>query len=198
MAVAAVAGGVAVATHVGPQRLRATTGARDVAQRVSDPAAEAARLPVGPQAPAVHADGWLNSAPLGPGDLAGKVVLYDFWTFGCINCQHTLPHLLAWHARYARDGLVIVGIHTPEFAYESDPANVAAYLAREGIHYPVALDLHSRVWDAFGNQYWPAFYLHDREGRRRLVHIGEGGYTQIEDAIRALLGVDPASPRAGV
>lgn len=149
-------------------------------------------------APPVDVDAWLNTAPLTADDLRGRVVLYDFWTFGCINCRNTLPHVKAWAARYAPDGLVVLSIHTPEFDYEADAANVARFVADEGITYPVALDPDRRVWRAFANRYWPAFYLHDREGQRRLVHFGEGAYTETENAIRALLGVSPDAPRAAV
>jgi thiol-disulfide isomerase/thioredoxin len=138
---------------------------------------------------------WLTgSAP----ELRGRVVLYDFWTFGCSNCQHTLSHVKAWAARYTRDGLVVVGVHSPEFDYEAVPANVRDYVGRNGITYPVLLDPDMRVWTAFGVRAWPTFILADAEGRRRRLHVGEGGYDETEDAIRALLGVDPSSPRAEV
>jgi thiol-disulfide isomerase/thioredoxin len=151
-------------------------------------------------APAVTegATGWLNTGPLDPTALAGKVVLYDFWTFGCVNCQHTTPAVKAWHARYAADGLVVLSIHTPEFSNEADPANVAAAVADAGITYPVALDADRRVWRAFDNHYWPAFLLYDRTGAQRYTHIGEGAYRETEDAIRQLLGVDADAPRADV
>jgi thiol-disulfide isomerase/thioredoxin len=138
---------------------------------------------------------WLTgSAP----DLSGRVVLYDFWTFGCSNCQHTLSHVKAWAARYAGDGLVVVGVHSPEFDYEAVPANVLEYVGRNHITYPVLLDADMRVWRAFGVRAWPTFVVADTEGRRRRLHVGEGGYDETEDAIRALLGVDPSSPRAEV
>lgn len=147
-------------------------------------------------APPVDAHDWLNTEPLTPRELQGKVVLYDFWTFGCINCQHTLPYVKGWAARYARDGLVVLSIHTPEFPNEADPTNVARYVEDEQIRYPVALDPDRRVWRAWDNHFWPAFYLHDRDGRQRYFHAGEGAYDATEDAIRALLGVAPSSPRA--
>jgi thiol-disulfide isomerase/thioredoxin len=159
------------------------------------PSVGSVTLPVGGQAPAVQPAGWLNT-PQSPASLAGKVVLYYFWTFECINCQHVQPHVKAWHARYAADGLVVLSIHTPEFEVEADPANVAEYVRAQEIRYPVALDPQSRVWRAFGNRFWPAFYLHDRQGRRRLTHFGEGSYGDIESAIRQLLGVGPGAPRA--
>jgi len=149
-------------------------------------------------APKITASGWLNTAPLDTQDLEGKVVLYDFWTFGCINCVHTLPHLKAWDERYRVDGLVVLSIHTPEFTYEADPANVHRFVSENDIRYPVALDPDRLTWRAFANRYWPAFYLHDRDGKRRYQHFGEGAYERTEDNIRALLGVDPSSPRAVV
>jgi thiol-disulfide isomerase/thioredoxin len=163
--------------------------------------AVAADLPVlspGP-APSIEANqGWLNTSPLTDADVIGEVVLYDFWTFGCINCKHTLPHLKAWQQRYAADGLVILSIHTPEFDYEADAANVAEFVDSEGIEYPVALDPDSAVWREWDNHYWPAFYLYDQQGRLRVQHFGEGAYDTTEDALRVLLGVAPDSPRAAV
>ncbi len=169
-----------------------------VAVAASAPEAATPDLPVGRTAPAVTSTDWLNTAPLTQQDLSGKVVLYDFWTFGCINCRNTLSHVRAWHARYAADGLVVIGIHTPEFDYEADPANVAEFVTDNDITYPVALDPEHRTWRAFDNHYWPAFFLHDRQGRERYTHVGEGAYDDTEDAIRELLGVDPSSPRAVV
>jgi thiol-disulfide isomerase/thioredoxin len=191
VAVAAVAVGIA----------RRTPAERVVAAAPTDVpsgrATTAASLPVlASSAPAIEASGWINSPALAPTDLAGKVVLYDFWTFGCVNCQNTLPYVKAWYARYAADGLVVLGIHSPEFSYEAQADNVRAYVAEHGITYPVALDPDHVVWRAFDNHYWPNFYLHDRSGQRRYTHIGEGSYRETEDAIRALLGVDPSSPRA--
>jgi thiol-disulfide isomerase/thioredoxin len=142
------------------------------------------------------ASGWINSEPLASSDLEGKVVVYDFWTYSCVNCVRTLPHLEAWYARYASDGLVIVGVHSPEFDFEKDPANVQHAVASLGVQYPVALDPDMDVWDAFANQYWPAKYIVDRDGRLRYVHYGEGAYDETEDVLRSLLGVDSSSPRA--
>ena len=181
-------GAVAVSRRTTPETISTITATNDVTS-----------LPVLTDvAPTVTASGWLNTAPLDAQDLAGKVVLYDFWTFGCINCVHTLSHLKAWDERYRADGLVVLSIHTPEFSYEADPANVQRFLIENDIRYPVALDPDSVTWRAFANRYWPAFYLHDRQGKRRYQHFGEGAYEQTEDTIRALLGVDPNSPRAVV
>ncbi len=153
-------------------------------------------LPRGESAPPIRAEKWLNSAPLSPADLDGKVVLYDIWTFGCSNCRATQPYVRAWHERYAKDGLVILSIHTPEFDYERNPEAVAQYARENNIEYPIALDPNSVVWRDFDNKFWPAFYLHDRQGKRRLTHFGEGSYENTENAIRQLLDVTPSAPRA--
>jgi thiol-disulfide isomerase/thioredoxin len=120
--------------------------------------------------------------------LRGKVVLIDFWTYSCINCLRTLPHLKAWYARYHKDGLVIVGVHTPEFAFEHSLSNVRSASKRLGVEYPVALDNSYGTWNAYANQYWPAEYLIDRRGHVRRVHFGEGEYGESERAIQKLLG----------
>jgi cytochrome c biogenesis protein CcdA/thiol-disulfide isomerase/thioredoxin len=130
---------------------------------------------------------WFNSRPLTLRALRGRVVLVDFWTYTCINCLRTLPHLTAWDRAYRKDGLTIVGVHSPEFTFERDAGNVAAAIRREGIRYPVAQDNKMATWDAYGNQYWPAKYLIDARGHVRYVHFGEGDYDQTEAAIRTLL-----------
>ena len=135
-------------------------------------------------------DSWINTPggrALSLKDLRGKVVLVDFWTYTCINCIRTFPALRAWHERYARDGLVIVGVHTPEFAFERERENVEAAVRDNDIRYPVAQDNGYETWSAWGNQYWPAKYLIDADGQVRYTHFGEGGYAETEDAIRALL-----------
>jgi thiol-disulfide isomerase/thioredoxin len=154
------------------------------------------KLPVGPPAPPLDARGWLNSPPLGHRDLAGKVVVYDFWTYSCVNCVRTLPYLRAWHDRYAKDGLVIVGVHSPEFDFEKNHGNVEAAVARLKVTWPVALDDDMAIWRAFENRYWPAKWIADREGRVRYFHAGEGNYTETESVIRTLLGVDGSASRA--
>jgi cytochrome c biogenesis protein CcdA/thiol-disulfide isomerase/thioredoxin len=132
---------------------------------------------------------WFNTdgRALSIGGLRGKVVLVDFWTYTCINCLRTLPHVEGWYKRYKPDGLVVVGVHTPEFAFEGEPSNVQGAISRLGVRYPVALDRDYKTWNAFGNQYWPAKYLIDRRGRVRYFHAGEGDYGKTEDAIRSLL-----------
>ena len=144
--------------------------------------------PKGPQAPDIQGiTAWINSAPLTMQRLRGKVVLVDFWTYSCINCLRTLPYLKSWDERYRSKGLVILGVHSPEFAFEHSLGNVRAAVKRLGIHYPVALDNDFATWSAYQNQYWPADYLIDRTGRVRDVHFGEGAYTQTERKIRELL-----------
>jgi len=150
-------------------------------------------LPDYGQAPPLHADGaWINSAPLTLDELRGKVVLIDFWTYSCINCLRTLPHLKAWYAAYHRKGLVIIGVHTPEFAFEHVTSNVRAAVKRLGIPYPVMQDNRYRTWDSYANQYWPAEYIVDKQGDVRHTHFGEGEYGQTEAVIRKLLGAGGA------
>ncbi len=133
---------------------------------------------------------WLNTPggkPLSIKSLHGKVILVDFWTYSCINCQRTLPHVEAWYKNYAKDGLVVVGVHTPEFAFEHVVSNVKAQSASLGVRYPVAVDDDYGTWDAYSNQYWPADYLVDAQGDVRHVHFGEGDYSGTEQLIRQLL-----------
>jgi cytochrome c biogenesis protein CcdA/thiol-disulfide isomerase/thioredoxin len=140
-------------------------------------------------APPIHADGvWINSKPVTLQQLRGKVVLIDFWTYSCINCLRTLPHLEAWNAAYRAKGLVIIGVHTPEFAFEHVASNVRAAVKRLGITYPVVQDNRYKTWDNYANQYWPAEYLIDRRGHVRHTHFGEGEYGTTESLIRQLLG----------
>jgi thiol-disulfide isomerase/thioredoxin len=133
------------------------------------------------------ASGWLNSEALTADDLHGKVVLADFWTYTCINWLRTLAWVRAWHERYGDQGLVVVGVHTPEFWFEHDPENVSRATKEMRVEYPVALDPDYAVWNDFGNRYWPAVYLSDAEGRIRYHHFGEGDYDECERAIQMLL-----------
>ena len=130
---------------------------------------------------------WINTPALDLEALRGKVVLIDFWTYSCINCLRTLPYLKDWDARYRSKGLVIVGVHTPEFAFEHDLGNVRKAVDQLGVHYPVALDNDYGTWEAYSNQYWPAEYLVDQSGHVRHVHFGEGEYDETEHLIRLLL-----------
>jgi cytochrome c biogenesis protein CcdA/thiol-disulfide isomerase/thioredoxin len=137
---------------------------------------------------------WINSPPLTIAGLRGNVVLLDFWTYSCINCLRTLPHIRAWHDEYRDDGLVIVGVHTPEFAFEREPDNVRRAVRDHQISYPVALDNEYGTWQAFQNRYWPAKYFIDRRGRLRYVHFGEGDYDESERVIRELLAENVSGP----
>jgi len=132
-------------------------------------------------------DQWLNSAPLTMQQLRGKVVLVDFWTYTCINCIHTLPYIKAWHQKYKDQGLVVVGVHTPEYPFERSTDNVKTAIKRFGLSYPVAQDNRYATWSAYDNQYWPAFYLIDKKGQVVYTHFGEGQYAQTEAAIKTLL-----------
>ncbi len=151
-------------------------------------AAAAQKLPVEGELPDLSgAVQWLDSPPLTPEALKGKVVLVDFWTFSCINCLRTLPYVRAWAEKYKNDGLVVIGVHTPEFAFEKDIDNVKRAVADLHIDYPVAIDNNYAVWRAFHNEYWPAHYFFDARGRLRHTHFGEGEYAESEQVIRELL-----------
>lgn len=130
---------------------------------------------------------WLNSEPLTMKQLRGKVVLVDFWTYDCINCINTLPHVVKWHGKYKDKGLVVVGVHTPEYAFERKTDNVRAALKRFDIRYPVAQDNRYETWNAYHNRYWPAFYLVNKKGEVVYTHFGEGRYAQTEAKIQQLL-----------
>ena len=157
-------------------------------QASGQPASNGSHLSdLGPAPEFTGIDHWLNSKPLSLADLRGKVVLVDFWTYSCINCIRTLPYVEAWYQKYASEGLVIVGVHSPEFAFEHDTGNVSAAIARFGITYPVAQDNEFATWGAYNNEYWPADYLIDATGHIRAEHFGEGDYDGTEADIRALL-----------
>ena len=131
---------------------------------------------------------WLNTNhPISIKQLKGKVVLVDFWTYTCINCIRTLPHITSWYDKYHNQGFVVIGVHTPEFAFEHETANVQNAIKQYHIHYPVAQDNNYATWNNYNNQYWPAEYLIDASGTIRRIHFGEGGYTQMESAIQILL-----------
>ena len=133
---------------------------------------------------------WINSPPLSLNALKGKVVLIDFWTYSCINCVRTLPYLNNWYAQYHNQGLVVIGVHTPEFAFEKNPTNVAQAVKEDGILYPVLIDSNYSTWLSFNNQYWPAHYLIDKQGKVVYTHFGEGNYAETEHNIRVLLGLN--------
>lgn len=127
---------------------------------------------------------WINSPPLTMQRLRGKVVLIDFWAYSCINCLRTLPHVTHWYDTYKDRGFMVVGVHAPEFEFEKDPANVERAVKQFGIYYPVAMDNDRQTWAAWHNQYWPEEYLVNRAGEVVATHIGEGGYAEMENAIR--------------
>lgn len=146
------------------------------------------KLPIEGYLPSLSgAVSWLNSPPLTRDGLRGKVVLIDFWTYSCINCLRALPYVKGWYEKYKDHGLVVIGVHTPEFAFEKDPGNVQRAVHDLGVTYPVALDSNYTIWRAFENQYWPAHYFIDAQGRIRNHHFGEGDYQESENAIRELL-----------
>jgi cytochrome c biogenesis protein CcdA/thiol-disulfide isomerase/thioredoxin len=148
----------------------------------------ASELPVEGELPSLAgATTWLNSAPLTPATLRGKVVLIDFWTYSCINCLRSLPYVKGWYDKYKDHGLVVIGVHAPEFAFEKDLGNVRHAVAELGIKYPVALDNDYSIWQGFNNQYWPAHYFIDSKGRIRGHHFGEGDYAESEQTLRQLL-----------
>ncbi|PKB70910.1 MAG: hypothetical protein BZY87_08105 [SAR202 cluster bacterium Io17-Chloro-G6] len=130
---------------------------------------------------------WINSEPIALKESRGKVVLIDFWTYTCVNCIRTFPFLKLWHSRYTDDGLIIVGVHTPEFDFEKDPNNVTNAVGENGITWPVALDNGQVTWDNYSNRVWPAKYLIDQQGVLRYRHLGEGQYAETEEKIRELL-----------
>jgi len=145
-------------------------------------------LPVEGRLPSFEgATGWLNSEPLTPEDLRGRVVVVDFWTYTCVNWLRTLPYLRAWAAKYQDDGLTVIGVHTPEFGFEQNIDNVVVQSRRLGVEYPIAVDSEYAVWSAFANHFWPAVYIADVEGRIRFHHFGEGEYPMTEMVIQQLL-----------
>ncbi|WP_433588603.1 cytochrome c biogenesis protein DipZ [Pseudomonas koreensis] len=157
-----------------------------VAMKVADKAP--GTLPIEGQLPPLNgAVQWLNSPPLDVQALKGKVVLVDFWTYSCINCLRTLPYVKAWAEKYRDQGLVVIGVHAPEFAFERDVGNVTKAMKELGINYPVAIDNDYKIWRAFNNEYWPAHYFADAQGRIRYHHFGEGDYAESERVIQQLL-----------
>src|SRR5215831_20406643 len=148
-------------------------------------------LPVEGRMPSFDgATGWLNSPPLTAGGLRGKVVLISFWTYTCINWLRSLPYVRAWAEQYKPHGLVVIGVHTPEFVFERNVDNVRRAAREMHIEYPVAIDSDYAVWTAFDNHYWPALYFVDRDGTIRDEHFGEGRYEQSERVLQQLLGIE--------
>ncbi len=173
----------------GPATMPKPTGGPGLIRSIAHHlAGEPQALPVeGRLASFAGATGWLNSAPLTPQGLEGRVVLVDFWTYTCINWLRTLPYVRAWAAKYADAGLTVVGVHTPEFGFERNLDNVVAYMRTFGVEYPVAVDSDYGVWRAFSNHFWPAVYIADAQGRIRFHHFGEGEYAMTEMVIQQLL-----------
>jgi thiol-disulfide isomerase/thioredoxin len=141
------------------------------------------------------APAWLNSEPLTADGLRGRVVLVDFWTYSCVNWLRTLPYVSAWDEKYRDRGLIVVGVHAPEFGFEHDLDNVQRATRELGVRYPVVIDNDFTIWRSFDNHYWPAAYIVDRDGRVRFHHFGEGAYEETERAIQQLLGVDGETVR---
>lgn len=175
--------------------------AKEAAQPSAPKAAKAttSKLPnLGPAPDFTGIVAWLNTPgdqPLTLAQLKGKVVLVDFWTYSCINCQRSLPHVEGWYNDYKNDGLVVVGVHTPEFAFEHVVSNIKSAAANLGVDYPIAVDSNYGTWDAYNNQYWPAEYLIDQSGNVRAYDFGEGDYSTMEGNIRSLLATtDPTLP----
>ena len=165
-----------------------TVSPTQATQAPPTPTPTTARASGDPQAPEIQGiASWINSEPLALSELRGKVVLIDFWTYTCVNCIRTFPYLAEWHSKYADKGLVIIGIHTPEFEFEKNRDNVIAATKEHGLLYPVAQDNDFGTWRAFQNRFWPAKYLIDKDGFIRYRHFGEGAYDETEREIRALL-----------
>ncbi len=183
--------GLGVAAAGGVAALRSVRQDSTSTSAASAPATSAAVPHLPKRQPLPEFEGisqWLNSSPLSVADLKGSVVLLQFWTFGCINCQRTLPYISRWHQQYAAQGLKVIGVHTPEFPYERDVNNIRNALKQHQLTYPVPIDNELRTWKAYENRYWPRLYLADRDGILRFDHIGEGAYAETEQAIRTLLG----------
>jgi thiol-disulfide isomerase/thioredoxin len=146
------------------------------------------RAQIGKPAPEISSPSWFNSKALTLAELKGKVVLLEFWTFGCWNCRNVEPFIKAWHQKYAAQGLAVIAVHAPEFSHERVLANVQRYLREHAINYPVAIDNDFITWNRYNNRYWPALYLIDKRGIIRYLRVGEGGYRETEQRIVELLG----------
>jgi thiol-disulfide isomerase/thioredoxin len=142
---------------------------------------------IGKPAPEIANATWLNSGPLRMADLQGKVVMVEFWTFGCFNCRNVEPYVKQWHQQYADQGLVVIGVHSPEFLHERDVGNVKRYIKEHDMRFAVPIDNDFSTWNSYGNRYWPAIYLIDKRGIIRYIKIGEGGYAETEQHIQTLL-----------
>jgi cytochrome c biogenesis protein CcdA/thiol-disulfide isomerase/thioredoxin len=187
-----------VSTAKAEEHLISTLGARKPAALPASAADTSVDLSdEGPMPDLGGAVSWINSPPLNRKSLHGKVVLIDFWTYSCINCLRALPYVEAWYAKYKDAGLVVIGVHTPEFAFEKERSNVEEAVRNLKIVYPVAIDSNYQIWQAFKNEYWPAHYFIDGKGRIRHHHFGEGGYDESERVIQALLKENGATSIPG-
>ena len=148
-----------------------------------------------PLAPELAKGEWVNSAPLTLSNLRGRVVVVDFWTFGCYNCRNTLPSLKSWDAKYRDKGLTIIGVHTPEFDTEKNLENLRTEVASLDLHYPVVTDNESATWNAYGVEAWPTVFVLDKSGRIVFKHVGEGAYAEIEGIVQKLLAEETAPAR---
>ncbi|MBI3597397.1 MAG: redoxin domain-containing protein [Nitrospirae bacterium] len=146
-----------------------------------------AQAVIGRKAPEIISPAWINSEPQSLSDLRGKVVMVEFWTFGCYNCRNVEPQIKKWHRTYADRGLVVIGIHTPEFSYEKEVDAVKKYVQEKMIPYAVAIDNDFTIWNQYQNHYWPAIYLIDKQGVIRYIRAGEGNYAETEKMIQNLL-----------
>ena len=151
------------------------------------PADAMSSAPRGPLAPEIVSDTWLNSAPLAAGDLRGKVTVVEFWTFDCINCRNTIPQVRNWYDKYHAQGLVVIGVHSPELSFEHDVTNVKNAIVDLKIPYAVAIDNDFKNWNSFRVWAWPTVFILDKQGAIRLTHVGEGAYAEAEQTIAELL-----------
>ena len=166
----------------------ACAAARDQEMEIPPVESTPVELPDRGMAPELTNETWLNTDhPLRLAELRGQVVLLEMWTYGCVNCQHVIPHIQDWYEAYHNQGLAVIGSHYPEFSYEQDLSNLKDAVRRWEINYPVTQDNDGRTWRAYNNHYWPTLYLIDKRGNLRYAHIGEGAYEQTEAAIQRLL-----------
>ncbi len=181
--------GAGIATTIGQKLQPAPSNAKTFAPTSAAPSNEIALESAGKTLPELQGiSNWINTEPLTLASLRGNVVLLQFWTFACSNCQATIPHLVGWHDRYADKGLKIVSVHTPEFPYERVLGNIKQAVSKRHIKYPVAVDNGFETWKAYNNEYWPHLFLANRQGQIVYDHIGEGAYAETETKIRQLLG----------
>jgi thiol-disulfide isomerase/thioredoxin len=158
-----------------------------LAQALAAVVAKSPVAPRGPLAPEIVGETWLNSPALAPSDLRDKVVLVEFWTFDCINCQNALPHIRALYQKYQNQGLMVIGVHSPELAFERELGNVKSAIQTQNIPYPIVIDNDFKIWNSFKVMAWPTWYVLDKQGAIRYSHVGEGAYDETDRTIAALL-----------